>query len=76
MICKHCLYFTPFEDHARFGYPLNYGRCNHNKIVDDLYVEPQKDNSLPIDGIYATCDEGRGELQVGENFGCIHFEQS
>lgn len=74
MICKNCKYYQPFEDHSMYGYLLSYGRCAHFKIVDDLAVYPSKDSNMPKDGIYATCDEGRGELQIGEDFGCIHFE--
>lgn len=72
MTCKNCKYFDPFKDAV--GYPKNYGYCDHPKIVDDLGI-PGKDTSMPTDGIYATCDEQRGELQVGEDFGCRHFEE-
>lgn len=75
MNCKNCIHFNPFTDHATYGYPIGYGRCGHSKIVDDLAVYPKKDNTMPKDGVYATCDESRGELQVGEDFGCIHFDQ-
>lgn len=74
MRCENCKYFE--LDTGQFtGVPVNYGRCSHSKIVDDLYVDPPKDRIFPSDGIYATCDEGRGELQVGKDFGCIHFEK-
>ena len=27
------------------------------------------------DGVFATSDDDRGDLIVGEDFGCIHFQQ-
>lgn len=52
------------------------GICLHEKIVSDYKDGWLKTNTKtpPDDGIYATCDEGRGHLIVGKNFGCIHFE--
>jgi hypothetical protein len=68
-ICKNCIYF---ERETSKYYP-NLSYCKNDKLVDDNTFEDEF-SDCPIDGIYATCDEQRGELQVGENFGCIHFE--
>lgn len=79
--CKNCAHFlrggkfkhdvTIVENNeADFGFCLNKKVCSdfvsgwaHN---DEVYSEN--------DGVYATCDEWRGELRIGINFGCIHFK--
>lgn len=68
MNCKNCKYFELQEN------PYGYGWCSNIKIVDDLATTEKKDTSMPKDGIYSTCDEQRGELMIGPNFGCIHFK--
>jgi hypothetical protein len=63
MRCKDCKYFTYWSN--------NMGECGHDLMVDDN----RKEAECPINGVLATCDEGRGDLIVGEEFGCIHFKQ-
>jgi hypothetical protein len=51
------------------------GLCLHPSIGSDC-VDSWLNRSIPddrIDGVFAGCDENRGYLAVGENFGCIHF---
>jgi len=57
-----------------------YGLCLHPKIRCDLVSDcldrelpTEEDGDPPIDGVVATCDEYRAELEVGETFGCIHY---
>lgn len=71
MNCKNCkYYYTTTQDRLQGSVIVSdsVGRCsNHLLSVDGLI-------GCPDNGILATCDEDRGELEVGENFGCIHFE--
>lgn len=64
MNCKYCKYYTPYFKEV-------YGMCNNPLMVDDS----EEVNECPEYGVYATCDEQRGDLRVGQNFGCIHFKQ-
>lgn len=53
------------------------GLCLHPSMSSD-YIDGwlKRDRSREInDGVIAGCDEDRADLQVGENFGCVHFEQ-
>ncbi len=69
--CKNCVFFeTQMKAYSNIS--EEYGKCLHEKIKDDCILE---NDSCPIDGIYATCDEYRGHLIVGPLFGCIHFTQ-
>lgn len=54
------------------------GICLHPSMRSDYvhdWLARDKSAEPPKDGVHATCDEGRGELQVGEDFGCIHWEK-
>jgi hypothetical protein len=72
MICKNCKYY--YENTIEFvGSTLTRqeGKCSNPLISDDS----GNYDGCPDNGIYATCDEQRGDLIVGPNFGCIHFEK-
>lgn len=80
MYCKDCKYLKKglfCNDGFVENLEIDRGYCFNEKIQSD-YVDGWlgRENlpSEPLDGIIATCDEGRGELIVGELFGCIHFE--
>jgi molybdopterin-guanine dinucleotide biosynthesis protein A len=62
--CKKCVFYTKSESQMKRGF------CSCPVVCDDT----GDCYEAPINGIYATCDECRGELWVGEDFGCIHFE--
>lgn len=66
MNCKNCKYYIPGKDGVKWG------ECNHPAMLDD---DTKEADEAPIDGVYATCDEYRGQLFVGEEFGCIHFKE-
>ena len=73
MNCKHCKHYsTRVEKYVLTYEPgvkqRNVGQCNNPLLV-------QGGGGCPENGLLATCDEGRGELEVGENFGCIHFKE-
>jgi hypothetical protein len=84
MNCKNCKHFTygHFEHYLPDASKIvksgneKTGMCLHPKINSD-YVESWtgRDHAEDImDGLYADCDENRGHLHVGPDFGCIHFE--
>lgn len=82
MNCKNCKHFSKgYFQHSEIG-PIivwqdsKFGMCLCEKVTSDnindwLGREPKEQS---IDGLYAGCDENRGSLSVGEDFGCIHFE--
>lgn len=86
--CKDCEFFAnSFEvdkltgtdrkvqkvlDDSDTGYCFNAFIASD--FVDDWLKRDQSKERLKA-GVYASCDEYRGELTVGKNFGCIHFEQ-
>lgn len=73
-ICKNCKYFKPNTRQASYVGDLDgdgFGECISPKIIDD---SGDKDDLIrDTSCIVATCDEQRGSLYIGENFGCIHF---
>lgn len=81
-ICANCKFFRMgWFKHTENGFVIEEvddvedGMCLHPKIGSDTKDSWLKTNTEtpPIDGIYASCDEERGHLHVGKNFGCIHF---
>lgn len=82
-ICANCKFFTNgfFEHDPEIGFTIQVtddpkdGMCLNPKIGSDNTRGWLKhsDDTHPEDGIYASCDEERGDLYVGKNFGCIHF---
>ena len=75
--CATCISFSR-ELLGGFG-PTKPGRgiCLNPKVTSDYSSDwlKQNVNGCPVDGAYASCDENRGDLEVGEQFGCIHWEQ-
>lgn len=77
MTCKNCKYChthtyeaaTVLSDKIKL---ITIGRCHNPLLTDD---DNNPDGICPDNGVYATCDEHRGEFRVGPNFGCIHFEE-
>lgn len=56
---------------------MQWGVCLHPKVASEYVIDwlHREKQSEPVsDGLLASCDEGRGDIQVGPNFGCIHFE--
>lgn len=54
----------------------NFGLCLHPSIASDC-MDSWMDRCTkrcPVDGVYSTCDEERGQLVTGQKFGCIHFK--
>jgi len=68
MNCRDCIFFSTKD--GVYG----LGKCSNPKILDDMKRDVPIDE-IRKDCIYATCDETRGEMLVGPDFGCIHFRQ-
>jgi hypothetical protein len=83
MNCKDCKHFARGgifqhkEPNLILDETKHNGLCLNQKVASDHVDGWLSRETLPYqtDGIYAGCDENRGYLLVGENFGCIHFEQ-
>jgi len=80
MKCKDCKYFersregghTSKNEVLWVGSFYNFGGCHSLKIIDYLDL-PAKDDCV-LDGLAAGSYEEVG-FTIGENFGCIHFEE-
>ena len=54
-----------------------FGICLHPSVVSDYtssWLKRKIRHNEPQDGVHAICDEERGDLAVGQDFGCIHHE--
>lgn len=70
-ICKNCEHFKPSEEKLEKG----FGKCNCPKFkYESSYGwqgrEIEKDNLL-----YMDYEWYRAYIDVGEEFGCIHFKE-
>jgi hypothetical protein len=80
MNCHNCKYFTTSS--FTHKHPIiveddgsDFGICLHEKIYSDSVGEwLKRDYPAAKDTIVATCDEERAGLDIGRDFGCIHFE--
>lgn len=80
--CKNCKYFKRYT--AKYD-NHKYGRCQSNKL---LYAETTGDGVNYWDNekmerhilkdtdllLYMDAEDYYASVEVGENFGCIHFE--
>jgi hypothetical protein len=80
MRCHNCKYFTTYKFTHRNLIEIeddgsDFGVCLHEKIYSDGVGSYMK-RAYPTskDAIVSTCDEERAGLDVGRDFGCIHFE--
>lgn len=63
-LCKNCRFFkkNPTEE-------IGQGECYNSKLLYSSHVKSQDELAyMDYEGYYA-------ELIVGENFGCIHFQE-
>lgn len=70
MTCGECEYFK--DTQYGNGEPIrNAGYCRNEKMISDHTNgwEGRVISECPIDGTFASCDEERGHLLVGINFG-------
>lgn len=87
MRCKNCKFFRlgsfieKISEDITAGVLVSgkgkneYGHCLNEKIGSDFLSSfIKKELKIEPDGIYASCDEDRGMLEVGKEFGCIHWD--
>lgn len=67
--CKNCKHFKRYTDER---YSNKYGKCDCNKFQYDI----SKKKETETDKLYYMDYEWyNADIEVGENFGCIHFKQ-
>ena len=69
--CKNCKYFKRNTDEY---YNKNYGECNCIKFVYDGFGN-DPDYNITDQLIYADYEGYMADFKVGQDFGCIHFEE-
>lgn len=68
--CKNCKYFRKNTD----KYYKNYGECDCIKFVYDGFGN-DPDYNVTDQLIYSDYEGYRAYFNVGQDFGCIHFEE-
>jgi len=81
--CKNCKYFKRYTGEYDNN---NYGRCQSNKLQygettkDGLEVYDETDKLHKIQEtdylVYMDCEGYNAEIEVGQDFGCIHYEEA
>lgn len=68
-ICKNCKNFQQYEDDEK----LHYGNCTCKKMIYDCaYCYKPKERDLLF---YMDYEGYSASIEVGEEFGCIHFKE-
>lgn len=69
--CKNCKYFQRYNDERSNN---KYGLCKSNKFI---YGDSSDDNNKSKSDklFYMDYEWYDASVEVGENFGCIHFKQ-
>ena len=70
-ICKDCKYFQKFEDEYDCSPYKDMGKCASGKILYERDVAEYTDDVL----VYGDEEEYWAYHRVGQNFGCVHFEE-
>ncbi len=67
--CKNCKWWEPFNvpDFIKF----RVGVCNCPKFIEGSYQDMKVGDELTYEG----CFEGAATFEVGEMFGCVHWEK-
>ena len=83
MNCKNCKYYEPIESKSNGVLP--YGECNspninnneENTVSEERTKAENWSLTLGANNVDLQVESccGRDWVQVGENFGCIHFEK-
>lgn len=67
--CKNCRYYSPFEEEKEKG----FGNCNCSKFKYEGAYN-WKEKGLEKDNLlYMDYEWYNASIEVGEEFGCIHF---
>lgn len=83
-LCKDCKYFEtriPSHHDEQHWKRSEDGRgvCINPKVSSDGTVGWWHGGKYPErtpDSIFADCDENRGHLDIGPEFGCVHWERT
>ena len=70
-LCKDCKHFQKFEAEYECLPDKDMGKCLSGKILYERDVTEYTDNVL----VYGDSEEYWAYHRVGENFGCVHFEE-
>lgn len=70
-ICKNCKTFD--VRHTFEGKPTNEGTCTHPKLEQEAYPRPV--DGLTSISIRCSCGGAYSNIEVGAEFGCIHWEK-
>lgn len=68
--CKNCKYFQRYTDKNNNN---KYGECNCKKFIYGSAFDDK--NNLNDKLFYMDYEWYEAYIEVGENFGCIHFKQ-
>lgn len=68
--CKNCKYFQRYTDKNNNN---KYGECNCEKFIYGGAFDDK--NNLNDKLFYMDYEWYEAYIEVGENFGCIHFKQ-
>lgn len=72
--CKECVFFEKGERNEHFGKCKNYKKLDYgtsNSKKTDWHEIDITDDML----LYMDAEWYSAEIEVGKNFGCIHFEK-
>lgn len=67
--CKNCKYFKRNKDNYRSE---KYGECSCDKFAYDSWISEKEETDKLF---YWDYEDYSANFNVGENFGCIHFEE-
>ncbi len=68
--CKNCKYFQRYTNE---NFNNKYGKCNCDKFI---YGDASDDKNNSNDKLfYMDYEWYEADIEVGENFGCIHFKK-
>ena len=70
-VCKNCQHFKPFEEEKEKG----FGECSCPKFKYESAYD-WKERKITKDSLlYMDYEWYRAYIDVGEEFGCIHFKE-
>ena len=81
--CKNCKYFKRYTGEYDNN---NYGRCQSNKLLyaetieNEVYnMDTEKDERRSLKDtdllLFMDAEGYNAEIEVGQDFGCIHYEE-
>lgn len=68
-ICKNCKYYNADNLYEKIK---SYGECDCPKFIYDYDFDKHEEKDILS---YWDCESYNAGFEVGEEFGCIHFER-